>query len=151
MIKKDGGRGEQVADAVSATDVVVIAHDRASTRILVNAGDLAKIDEGLRLLGAYASHYAESKGMQIRSREAFIARLCHLGEEWGELAEACREGLDDSSDKLPGFTHAEEEAAEMLLLLTLLAHATGWRLGHAVAAIIEQFSATRPGLDGKAW
>jgi hypothetical protein len=68
------------------------------------------------------------------------------GPELSELLEGLRYG-DPKSDKIPGFTSAEEEAADVLIRLLDMAHARGWRVGEAMAAK-HGYNASRPHKHG---
>lgn len=119
-------------------------------RLIVSDEDRAAIKDGLQLLQSHAVRYAELKGLGIHAQPDLIARLLHLCEESAELAQAFREG-NPPADQLPGFLHAEEEAADVLAVLLMIVSATGCRLGDAFIEKLESCSASRQFLHGKRW
>lgn len=65
-----------------------------------------------------------------------------------ELGEACEgERKDLQSEKIPGFTNAEEEYADLVIRLMDMAHARGLRIAEAVVAKMDH-NATRPAMHG---
>ena len=119
-------------------------------KLCVESDHRQTIIAGFDLLGHYAEQYAKQKGLKIYSEQDLIARLLHLSIEVGELAEAVRCGDGNSSD-LPGFSNAEEELADIAILVTILAQARQWRIGEAAVAKLEHCSVYRPWMHGKKW
>ncbi len=118
--------------------------------LVVSEEDKAAIETGLSVLKRYAVQYAEQKGLAIATQPDLVARLLHLCEEAVEFAQAFREG-NPEAEQLPGFKHAEEEAADVLAVLMMIVSATGCRLGEAFIAKLESCSMARPRLHGKRW
>lgn len=59
--------------------------------------------------------------------------LALIHSEVSELLEAIREGNPESV-KIPGFSQAEEEAADVIIRLMDMARARKWRLAEAIVA-----------------
>lgn len=68
-----------------------------------------------------------------------------MASELGEACEGDRKNL--TSDKIPGFTNAEEEYADLIIRLADMAEGMRLRIGEAVVAKME-YNATRPHLHG---
>jgi NTP pyrophosphatase (non-canonical NTP hydrolase) len=96
---------------------------------------------------AYASHSlgpAERNMLINHLDQACMARI--MGEV-GEAVEAMRHG-NPESEKIPGFSHVEEELADTLIRIFDYCGMKGYDLGGAVLAKMEHNSG-RPYLHGK--
>lgn len=70
-----------------------------------------------------------------------------LHAELSELLEALRRG-NPASDKIPEFSQAEEEAADVVIRLLDLAGGSKWRLAEAIVAKMG-YNVNRPYKHGK--
>lgn len=118
--------------------------------ITVSSEDRAAIINGLNLLGEHVSDYARRKGLGISSPHDLVCRLLHLCTEAAELADAFRCGNGESPN-IAGFSHAEEELGDVVLIAMLIAQATRSRIGNAAIAKLESCSVGRPFRHGKSW
>lgn len=99
------------------------------------------VDKGFWPLGFQAS--AE---LNNGRNDAEAIALMH--SELSELLEAARDGYATPSTKIPGFSNAEEEAADLLIRLFDLAGGRKWRLGEAILAK-HAYNVTRPFKHGR--
>lgn len=78
---------------------------------------------------------AKSKGWYEKPREdGTMIALMH--SELSEALEALRHG-NPQSEKIPAFTHAEEEMADTIIRIMDMAAHKGWNLGDAIIAKAE--------------
>lgn len=87
---------------------------------------------------------AVAKTLRDRNDGELIA-LCHT--ELSEMTEGLRTG-NGPDDKIPEFSSAEAEAADVIIRLMDMSHARGWRVGEAVIAKMKM-NHTRPYRHGK--
>lgn len=71
-----------------------------------------------------------------------------MHSELSELLEAARDGYATPSTKIPGFSNAEEEAADLFIRLIDLAGGRRWRLGEAILAK-HAYNMNRPHKHGR--
>ncbi len=126
------------------------ASPQVSTLTAVPAGTAEAVIHGFEALGAIIAEYARAKGFAIESDGDLRDRLLHLFTEVGELAEALRCG-NPPSPNIPAFSHAEEEMADIAMLLCLIMQATGARIGAALMAKLEACATARAFRHGKRW
>ena len=74
-------------------------------------------------------------------------RIALQHSELSELLEAIRKG-NPESEKIPGFSHAEEEYADLVIRILDDCEYNGYRLGEAIIAKM-QYNASRPYKHGK--
>lgn len=122
----------------------------AGNALHIPAEDRVAIIRGLILLRRHATAYARQKGLEIATEHDLVCRVLHLCTEAAELAEALRCGNSESPN-IAGFSHAEEELADVILVAALIGDAAEARLGEAALAKIEACSASRPFRHGKLW
>jgi NTP pyrophosphatase (non-canonical NTP hydrolase) len=101
----------------------------------------------IRVLGVMidaAHNNSKSKGFWDESRNVGEA-IALLHSEASELLEGMRDGNPESK-KIPGFTQAEEEAADLVIRLGDMKgffSGSAWRLGEAIIAKMK-YNSTRP-------
>lgn len=89
---------------------------------------------------------AVSKGFwDVERNSGESIALIH--SELSELLEGLRKG-NPPSEKIPGFSQAEEEAADVIIRLFDLAGGSKWRLAEAIVAKMA-YNASRPYKHGK--
>lgn len=66
-----------------------------------------------------------------RRNDGELIALCHT--ELSEMTEGIRTG-NGPDDKIPEFSSAEAEAADVVIRLMDMSHARGWRIGEAIIA-----------------
>lgn len=92
-----------------------------------------------------AHENAQAHGWWEENREdGTLVALCH--SELSELLEGLRHG-NPASDKIPEFSSAEEEAADVIIRLMDMAGKREWRLAEAIVAKMK-YNATRPHRHG---
>lgn len=96
----------------------------------------------------------QEKAHQNSRAKGFWENVRNMGEsvalvhsELSELLEGLRQG-NPPSDKIPEFTQAEEEAADVIIRLFDMAGGAGWNLAGAVVAKMK-YNANRPHKHGK--
>lgn len=77
-----------------------------------------------------------------------LAAIAKMHEELGELTDALRHGNPESK-KIPGFSHAEEELADLVIRVFDWCGHKGYRLQDAIDAKMA-YNLTRPFRHGKA-
>lgn len=118
--------------------------------------------EAFNRIAIEVHHNARSKGFWDASDELqTLADINGLGEEmhkmrnsqlrdliYSEFGEMCEgERRDLPSDKIPGFTNAEEEMADAVIRIMDMAYGRGLRIAEAVAEKMA-YNATRPAMHG---
>ncbi len=74
--------------------------------------------------------------------------LCaHFHDEISEIHDACRHG-NPADDKIPSFSGAEAECADVILRIMDAADQRGWRVAEALVAKM-QYNLSRPYKHGK--
>lgn len=94
---------------------------------------------------AYAKRQGFWEGKEDRTNELLMWAVT----EMGEIFDAVQRG-NKPDPKVPEFSAAEVEAADVLIILMDLAHSNGWRVAQAVEAKMK-FNNTRPYMHGKAF
>lgn len=92
---------------------------------------------------AYAKRQGFWEGKEDRTNELLMWAVT----EMGEIFDAVQRG-NKPDPKVPEFSAAEVEAADVLIILMDLAHSNGWRVAQAVEAKMK-FNNTRPYMHGK--
>lgn len=104
-------------------------------------GMIARVFDNARMKGFWPDGYEPSNRLNAGRNDGEAIALMH--SELSELLEARRDTTFDTgtgelsepmSEKIPGFTHAEEEAADVIIRLFDLAGGRGWRLAQAIIA-----------------
>lgn len=96
---------------------------------------------------AYCAHAnAVEKGFWDDERNVGEA-IALMHSELSELLEGLRAG-DPRSEKIPQFSQAEEEAADLVIRLMDTARGMGWKVGEAINAKME-YNRSRPHKHGK--
>ncbi len=91
---------------------------------------------------------AVDKGFYTSGSKEMTYVLAWMGSELGEAFEALREGNPESK-KIPGFTHFEEEIADVVILALDMAQNHGFNIGEAIVRKYL-YNTTRERLHGKA-
>ncbi len=92
---------------------------------------------------AYAKRQGFWEGKEDRTNELLMWAVT----EMGEIFDAVQRG-NQPDPKVPEFSAAEIEAADVLIILMDLAHSNGWRVAQAVEAKMK-FNNSRPYKHGK--
>lgn len=106
----------------------------------------------LEEIGQEALEIAKSKGYFDEGQDHAAIKLMKVVDEVSELHTVHARGHDDEpSDKIPAFTRAEEECADVVISILAWAAHKGMRITAAVRAK-NRFNRTRPLMHGgKKW
>jgi NTP pyrophosphatase (non-canonical NTP hydrolase) len=114
-------------------------------------GRLSPFVRGWINVAADVNHTAHQKGFWedwedgVERNDAEM--LCLIHSEISEALEALRRG-NPPDDKIPEYSGAEAELADVVIRIMDLAHARGWRVAQAIEAKMR-FNAGRPYKHGK--
>lgn len=99
----------------------------------------------LGYVGQLAYNNAQEKGFHDNP-VGDGTRIALIHSELSELLDGLRNG-NPTSEHIPEYTTAEEEAADVLIRLMDLCHLKGWKLGGAVESKMR-YNQTRPHKHG---
>ena len=146
------GNGPQITDYPASTNRLQLAEAlqfAADTIGSTVPGRLSPFVRGWISTAADSHAYAKRQGFWEGKEDRTNELLMWAVTEMGEIFDAVQRG-NKPDPKVPEFSAAEVEAADVLIILMDLAHSNGWRVAQAVEAKMK-FNATRAHKHGKAF
>ena len=133
------------SEALQLAEGLQFVADTISTMI---PGRLSPFVRGWINVASDVHHTAREKGFWIDGVERNDGEMLALiHAEISEVLEGLRKG-NPPDDKLPEFSSAETEFADVIIRTMDMAHARGWRVAQAVEAKMK-YNTTRPYKHGK--